>query len=208
MRIGIIDAGSMGVVLARHFGRLGHRVALANARGPASLTVSAAEIGATPVATVEAARAAEMVVLAIPTKAVADLPRTLFANVADGVVVIDIGNYHPELRDGRIPAIEQGMLDSQWVAHHIERPVIKAFNNILAESLFEKGVAKGTAGRIALPVAGDSPDAKAKVFRLGGGAQARCIRGRHSRPGSRVVTTSERSRTTDRTWFIRSGHRG
>jgi hypothetical protein len=31
----------------------------------------------------------------------------LFANVADGVVVIDIGNYHPELRDGRIPAIEQ-----------------------------------------------------------------------------------------------------
>lgn len=166
MRIGIIGAGSMGVVLARHFGRLGHRVALANARGPESLTVSAAEIGATPVTPVEAARASEMVVLAIPTKAVTDLPRTLFANVADGVVVIDIGNYHPELRDGRIPAIEQGMLDSQWVAQQLGRPVIKAFNNILAESLFEKGVAKGTAGRIALPVAGDSPDAKAKVFRL------------------------------------------
>jgi len=166
MRIGIIGSGSMGVALARHFGSLGHRVALANARGPGSLTVLAAEIGATPVTTIEAVRASEIVILAIPTKAVTDLPRTLFTNVADGVVVIDIGNYHPELRDGRIPAIEEGMLDSQWVAHQIARPVIKAFNNILAESLFEKGVTQGTAGRIALPVAGDSPDAKAKVIRL------------------------------------------
>jgi predicted dinucleotide-binding enzyme len=156
----------MGVVFARRFGRLGHRVVLANARGPGSLTVLAAEIGASPVTTVEAVRASDIVILAIPTKAVTDLPGALFANVASEVVVIDIGNYHPELRDGRIPAIEQGMLDSQWVASKIERPVIKAFNNILAESLFEKGVAKGAAGRIALPVAGDSPEAKAKVFRL------------------------------------------
>jgi len=49
------------------------------------------------------------------------------------VVVIDI--YHPELRDGRIDAIDRGMPDSQWVAQHIGRPVIKAFNNILAKSL-------------------------------------------------------------------------
>ena len=40
-------------------------------------------------------------VIAIPTKAVADLPRARFANVPSSVVVIDIGNYHPELRDGR-----------------------------------------------------------------------------------------------------------
>ncbi len=30
--------------------------------------------------------------------------------------MIDLGNYHPELRDGRIEAIEQGLLDSEWVA--------------------------------------------------------------------------------------------
>src|SRR5712672_1500338 len=58
------------------------------------------------------------------------------------------------------------MLDSQWVAQQIGRPVIKAFNNIFAQSLLEKGVPKRTKGRIALSVAGDSPDAKAAVLRL------------------------------------------
>jgi predicted dinucleotide-binding enzyme len=126
----------------------------------------AAETGATPVSVVDAVRAAEIVILAIPTKAVAELPPALFANVADRVVVIDIGNYHPELRDGRIDAIDRGMLDSQWVAQQIGRPVIKVFNNIYAKSLLEKGVPKGTKGRIALSVAGDSLDAKAAVLRL------------------------------------------
>jgi len=166
MRIGIIGAGTMGGILGRHLAKLGHRVAIANSRGPESLTALAAEIDAAPVSVVEAAKAGEIVFVAIPTKAVANLPRGLFANVADSIVVIDIGNYHPELRDGRIDAIDRGMLDSQWVAQQIGRPVIKAFNNILAKSLLEKGVPKGTNGRIALSVAGDPLDAKAAVLRL------------------------------------------
>jgi 8-hydroxy-5-deazaflavin:NADPH oxidoreductase len=166
MRIGVIGAASMGSILARQLANLGHHVSIANSRGPESLTALAAEIGATPVSVVDAAEAGEIVLVAIPTKAVANLPRGLFANVADSVVVIDIGNYHPELRDGRIDAIDRGMLDSQWVARQIGRPVVKAFNNILARSLREKGVSKGTTGRIALPVAGDSPDAKAAAMRL------------------------------------------
>jgi predicted dinucleotide-binding enzyme len=161
-----MGAGSMGGILAAHLVKLGHHVSIANSRGPASLTALAAEIGATPVSVVDAANAGEVAIIAIPTKAVADLPRRLFANVADTVIVIDIGNYHPELRDGRIDAIDGGMLDSQWVAQQIERPVIKAFNNILAKSLLEKGVPRGTTGRIALSVAGDSLDAKAAVLRL------------------------------------------
>jgi len=44
--------------------------------------------------------------------------------------------------------------------------VIKAFNNIFAKSLLEKGAPKGRKGRIALSVAGDSLDAKAAVLRL------------------------------------------
>ena len=165
MRIGVIGAGSMGGILARHLGKLGHQVSIANSRGPESLTALAAEIGATP-ASVAAAKAGEIVILAIPTKAVADLPRGLFANVPSGVVVIDIGNYHPELRDGPIAAIDRGMLDSEWVAQQIGHPVIKAFNNVLARSLLEKGVSRGTSGRIALSVYGDSPGAKAGVLRL------------------------------------------
>ena len=166
MRIGVIGAGSMGEILARHLAKRGHHISIANSRGPESLTALAAEIGATPVSVVDAVKAAEIVIIAIPTKAVADLPRALFANVPSSLVVIDIGNYHPELRDGRIEAIERGMLDSQWVAQQIGRPVIKAFNNIFAKSLLEKGVPRGTRGRIALSVMGDPLDAKATVLRL------------------------------------------
>jgi predicted dinucleotide-binding enzyme len=166
MRIAIIGAGSMGRNLARLLGRLGHQVSIANARGPASLTALAAEIGATPVSVVDAAHAGKIVFLAIPTKAVPELPRGLFANVTDRVVVIDLGNYHPELRDGHIAAIDQGMPDSRWVAQQIGRPVIKAFNNIFATSLLEKGAPRGTQGRVALSVAGDPPDARATVLHL------------------------------------------
>jgi predicted dinucleotide-binding enzyme len=166
MRIGVIGAGGMGGTLARHLAKLGHHVSIANSRGPESLTALAAEIDATPVSVVDAAKAGEIVIIAIPTKAVAELPRGLFANVPGSVVVVDIGNYHPELRDGRIDAIDRGMLDSQWVAQQIGRPVIKAFNNILAESLLEKAVPRGARERIALSVAGDSSDARSAVLRL------------------------------------------
>ncbi len=155
----------MGGILTRHLARLGHHVSIASSRGPESLTALAAELGATPASVVDAAKAAEVVILAIPTKAVADLPRGLFAGLP-GSVVIDIGNYHPELRDGHIDALDRGMPDSQWVAQQIGHPVIKAFNNIFARSLLEKGVSRGTSGRIALSVYGDSSGAKAGVLRL------------------------------------------
>jgi predicted dinucleotide-binding enzyme len=166
MRTAIIGAGSMGVALARHFRRLGHRICIANSKGAHSLSTLAAEIGATPASVAEATRSAQIVVLAIPTKAVGQLARGLFAALSPDSVVIDIGNYHPELRDGRIDEIDRGMLDSQWVAQRIGHPVIKAFNSIFAQSLRDKGVRKRTKGRIALSVAGDSALDKATVMNL------------------------------------------
>ena len=146
MRIGVIGAGMIGGTLARHLAKLRHQVSIANSRGPGSLTALAAEIGATPVSVVDAANAGEVVIVSIPQKAVPDLPRGLFANVPDSVIVVDTGNYYPELRDGRIDAIERGMLDSQWVAQQLGRPVIKAFNSIYAKSLLEKGRSSGNDG--------------------------------------------------------------
>ena len=45
-------------------------------------------------------------------------------------------------------------------------PVSKVFNNIYAEHLAKMGKPPGAAGRIALPVAGDSAKAKAVVMDL------------------------------------------
>ena len=166
MKIGIIGAGHIGGTLARHLAKLGHQVSIANSRGPATLEAFAAEIGAKAVTVQEAARAGEVVIVSIPEKAVRDLPKGLFDGVPDDVVIVDTGNYYPELRDGRIDEIDRGMLDSEWVARQLGRPVIKAFNNIFAQSLRDKGAPNGAPNRIALSVAGDPPEARAVVLRL------------------------------------------
>jgi len=165
MNIAIIGAGMIGGALAKRLGQLGHQVAIANSRGPETLRDLASDVGATAVTALDAARRGEIVVITIPERAVPDLPHDLFTGVPADVVVIDTGNYYPS-RDGRIPAIEQGQPESAWVAEQIGRPVIKAFNNIYFSSLLENGRPKGTPDRIALPVAGDPFEARAKVLRL------------------------------------------
>ena len=101
MRIGVIGAGNIGRTLARHLVRLGHEVSIANSRGPETLTALATGIGAAAASVVDAARAADVVIVSIPEQAIVDLPRALFANIPDSVVVVDTGNYYPELRDDR-----------------------------------------------------------------------------------------------------------
>ncbi|HKT87016.1 MAG TPA: NAD(P)-binding domain-containing protein [Candidatus Sulfotelmatobacter sp.] len=166
MRIGIIGAGHIGGTLTRRFRAVGHDVAVANSRGPATLKDLAKETGATAVTVVEAARSGEVVVVTIPMKNISQLPKDLFKGTFENVVVIDTCNYYPRQRDGRIDAIENGMPESRWVEQQLGRPVIKAFNNIYAQHLMELGAPAGTPGRIALPVAGADPAAKKKVMQL------------------------------------------
>jgi predicted dinucleotide-binding enzyme len=166
MKISIIGAGNIGGTLARRFTSLGHQVHIANSRGPETLADLAKETGAIPVSVTEAARSGEVFVVTIPEKNIPDLPAGLFRGTPDSVVVVDTGNYYPQQRDGRIAGIEDGMTESRWVEQQLGRPVVKAFNNIYAQHLMERGRPAGSAGRIALPVAGDSADAKATVLRL------------------------------------------
>jgi 8-hydroxy-5-deazaflavin:NADPH oxidoreductase len=165
MKIGIIGAGNIGGTLTRRCAALGHAVSVANSRGPETLRDLAAETGATAASVTEAARDRDLIVVTIPEKNVPDLPDDLFAGTGD-VVIVDTGNYYPQQRDGRIDAIEDGMVESRWVAQQLGRPVIKAFNNIYADHLRDNGRPAGTPGRIALPVAGDDESAKAAVMEL------------------------------------------
>ncbi len=166
MRIGIIGAGHIGGTLTRRLTALGHQVAVANSRGPESLSHLARETGATAVTVTEAARSGEIVVVTIPLKNIPKLPRNLFEGTFENVVLVDTCNYYPQQRDGRIQEIEDGMPESRWVEQQLGRPVIKTFNNIYAQHLMDLGRPAGDPNRIALPVAGDDPEAKAKVMRL------------------------------------------
>jgi hypothetical protein len=166
MKISIIGTGHIGGTLTRRLTKLGHEVFIANSRGPESLAGLAKETGAKPVTASEAAKSGELVVVTIPESKIRDLPKDLFAGVPDNVVIIDTGNYYPRQRDGKIDEIENGTTESRWVANQLGRPVIKAFNNIYAKHLLERGRPAGAPGRIALPVAGDDAKAKDVVMRL------------------------------------------
>jgi 8-hydroxy-5-deazaflavin:NADPH oxidoreductase len=114
----------------------------------------------------EAALWGEVVIVTIPESRIPEVPKDLFAGVTGSVVVVDTGNYYPRERDGRIREIEAGMTESRWVEKQLGRPVIKAFNNIYAQHLMELGCAPNAPGRLALPVSGDDPKAKAVVMKL------------------------------------------
>jgi len=166
MKIGIIGAGNIGGTLTRRLRALGHDVSVANSRGPETLQALAKETGARPVTVEEAARGQDVVIVTIPEKNIPTLPKNLFADTPPTTAVVDTGNYYPKQRDGRIDAIESGTPESRWVAQQLGRPVVKAFNNIYAKHLMERGKPKGSPGRIALPVAGDDARAKEVVMRL------------------------------------------
>lgn len=166
MKIGIIGAGHIGGTLTRRLRTLGHEVRIANSRGPGSLKALAQETGAEAVEAREAPKGADLVIVTIPEKNVPALPKDLFDGASEDLVVVDTGNYYPRQRDGLIEEIEAGLPESRWVERQLGRPVVKAFNNIYARHLLERGQPKGSPNRIALPVAGDGAKAKAVVMRL------------------------------------------
>ena len=166
MNIGIIGSAEMGSCLASKFVKLGHTVSMANSRGPASLQQLAEEIGAEAATVAEVTKNKKVIIVSIPTKNVPDLSKSLFKDLPEDVVVIDTGNYYPNLRDGAIPELEDGGIDSLWVQEQLGIPVVKVFNSILATSIRDFGRPKGDKNRIAMAVSGDDTQAKEVVFKL------------------------------------------
>lgn len=166
MKIGIIGTGNIGASLARKLSAAGHEVRVANSRGVEGVRQFADEIGAKAADVRGAVHEADVIILSIPFPAVQALPKDLFDSVAADVIVIDTGNYYPDVRDPHIAEIDQDMVESVWVSKQIGRPVIKAFNNILSYSLAELGQPKGAPDRLAIAVAGDDLRAKEVVMEL------------------------------------------
>ncbi len=164
MKIGIIGAGNIGSTLARKLTSAGHAIRIANSRGPQTLTELAEETGAKAMTAQEAPQGVDIVILSIPF-AKLTLLKELLAALPRKVVVADTSNYFP-IRDGQVPAIDRGQVESLWVSEQIGHPVIKAWNNVLAVTLANKGLPARAEGRIALSVAGDDPVAKKTVMSL------------------------------------------
>ncbi|BCP52279.1 3-hydroxyisobutyrate dehydrogenase [Kaistia sp. 32K] len=160
MKIGIIGVGAIGGHLARSLAAKGHEVRVANSRGADAVREFAKAAGASATDVSGAVDGVDAVIISIPFSAIAKLPRGLFANLREGVPVIDTGNYYPVLRDPPVEEIEAGKTESVWVAEQLGRPIIKAFNSIFAASLAEKGKPAGARNRVALAVAGDTPEEK------------------------------------------------
>lgn len=166
MNIGVIGSGELGGLLASKFVKLGHAVAIANSRGPGSLKQLSRQIGAGAVTIADVVKNKEVILMSIPEKAIADLPKTLFQQLPAGVIVIETGNYYPSIRDGAIAALDQSGIDSVWVQKELGFPVVKAFNSILATSLRDLAKPDSAENRIAIPVSGDNTQSKQVVFKL------------------------------------------
>jgi predicted dinucleotide-binding enzyme len=158
MKIGIIGTGYIGKTLVRKLSAAGHTVLFANSRGPETLKDLAEETGATAVTAAEAVQGVDVIITSIPFGKSASLKGILSAVPAE-VPVIDTSNYYPQ-RDGHLPAVDNGHIESLWVQEQFGHPVIKAWNNIGAGSFDTEGLPTGSEGRIALSVAGDDAQAK------------------------------------------------
>ena len=165
MKIGIIGTGAIGGSIAKKLAASGHLVKVNNASQFDELSMKAKELNAVPATITEVVEAVDIVIVSIPTTAVAQLPENLFKNVPADVIIVDTTNYYP-FRDGVIEELQDGKVESIWVSEQLGRPVIKAFNNLLAHTLQQGGKTVGEQGRIAMAISGDDETAKEKVVSL------------------------------------------
>jgi predicted dinucleotide-binding enzyme len=132
--IGLIGAGNIGSQVARAAIASGYDVVISNSRGPETLADLVSELGprARAVTPEEAAAAGDLVVVAIPLRAIGDVPAAPLV----GKVVIDTNNYYPR-RDGNIAGLDDDsitsseLLQSRLPGAH----VVKAFNHIYARQI-------------------------------------------------------------------------
>ncbi|MFE9812024.1 NADPH-dependent F420 reductase [Streptomyces sp. NPDC005227] len=163
--IGIIGAGEVGSQVARAAVAHGYEVVIANSRGPETLEELVAELGPSARAAhaADAAAAGDFAVVAVPLKAVNDLP---VEELADKIV-LDTNNYMP-WRDGHFDVIDSGektVLELRQ-EHLPASRVVQAFTHIQAPRITTAGRPAGVPDRLALPTSSDAPEAVALVTRL------------------------------------------
>lgn len=165
MKIGIIGTGAIGGTIAKKIAAVGHSVKVNNSGDTDKLNARAEELGVVAATLKDVVKDVDVIILSVPTIAIPTLPKDLLANVPENVIVVDTSNYYP-FRDADIEDIKNGKVESVWVSEQLGRPVIKAFNNLLAETLANGGKKSGAKDRIAMAVSGDDTEAKKIIIGL------------------------------------------
>jgi 8-hydroxy-5-deazaflavin:NADPH oxidoreductase len=155
-RIAVLGAGHVGPVIARVALEAGYRVSIAASGDPEQieLIVQVLAPGAEPRWVTEAAKNADLVVLAIPLHTFTSLDPSLL----DGKLVVDVMNYWPPV-DGRQELFDDQRFGSSEIVQRQLKgaKVVKALNHIGYHELEDERRPGDSPDRRALGVAGDDP---------------------------------------------------
>lgn len=163
--VGILGAGKVGTVIARLAVAAGYRVLIAGSGAVSriALIVEVVTPGAMAVTAAEAAAGSDVVILALPLGKYRSIPVPLL----DGKLVIDAMNYWEPV-DGVLAEFEGAERStSEIVADLIPHArVVKTFSHLGYHQLEDEARSAGTAGRVALAIAGDDRVAVEQVAEL------------------------------------------
>jgi predicted dinucleotide-binding enzyme len=159
--VGILGAGRVGTALARQALKAGYEVLVATTRPPAEieLLVEVMAPGAKAVTADVAARASDLVILAVPLAKYGKLdPESL-----SGKIAIDVMNYWAPT-DGTLTEFEGHLSSSEVVQQHLRYTrLVRTLNHIGYDEVEEDALPAGHPERRALAVAGNDAKARATV---------------------------------------------
>ncbi|WP_338891965.1 NADPH-dependent F420 reductase [Rhodococcus sovatensis] len=159
--VSILGVGGIGLPIARLWSRAGHRLVLGS-RTPDRLRSGIESLGITAdiVTPSEAARRADIALLAVPYPALAELAEAVATDL-DGTIVIDATNPMGLADDGRIiSTLDDGRASGVHTAELLpSSTVVRAFSHVMEELLWPRGT--GQSKFWGMAVAGDDYNAKA-----------------------------------------------